>query len=359
MTVARTRRTRTLQLGTALATTLLMGGLAAPAFGQTLPVVNANGGATIVTNPNDLQIDLGNQNRVINFDSYNVGAGKTVNYLTSTTSTQYAVLNRVTVINPANTSTIAGSVTGQSNIVVWLSNPNGILVGPTGSFNTGGLVLTTMDTDPAAFLASGGGAAGGAFTLTGGSGSITIGGTLTTTAGSGLVGTLLLAAPQISVARTASDPAVLSATGDAALVAATDASFSAGIGSPLSVTITAGSPVAALIDVTDTSGSGTPTISGANVAVVGASDAMVMNALLNVGAGAKLTATGTNGAVVLATTTTGTITATGNGARIASNGSLTASGTGGDVIVASGAAVTVAGPVTAADDYTVSGTAIT
>ena len=141
MTVARTRRTRTLQLGTALATTLLMGGLAAPAFGQTLPVVTGGdtgagaGGATITTAGGLKTIDLGNANRVVNFDSYNVGSGGVVSYVTSAggtgttfdTTAQYAVLNRVAIGGGA--STIAGSITGQSNIVVWLSNPNGIQIG--------------------------------------------------------------------------------------------------------------------------------------------------------------------------------------------------------------------------------------
>src|SRR5688572_1995900 len=125
MTVAHRRTLRSLQLGTALATTLFAGTLATPAFAQALPVVTTggDGGATITTNATDQQINLNDANRVINFDSYNVATGNTVNYLTSNTSTQYAVLNRVTVINAANVSNIAGTVSSSSNIVVWLSNP--------------------------------------------------------------------------------------------------------------------------------------------------------------------------------------------------------------------------------------------
>ena len=349
-----TRQIRALQLGTALATTLFVSGFGTPAFGQALPVVNSAGGATIVTNPTDLQINLNDGNRVIDFNSYNVNAGNTVNYLTTDTTSQYAVLNRVTVIAPGNNSVINGAVTtaANSNIVVWLSNPNGILVGPTGSFNTGGLVLTTMGTDPVAFLASGGGAEGGAFTLTGGSGSIAIGGTLTTTAGGGLVGTLLLAAPRITVTGSAT------ASGTAALVAASDATFSAGIGSPLAVTITAGTAVTG-IDISDSGGTATPAISGASVALVGASATTVMGALLNVDAGASLTATGTNGSILIATKDAGTVALTENADAVTVQGSLTTQA-GGSVSIQAAGTATVGSAVNAGTGgYSVSGSDVT
>ena len=343
MTVATRRTLRSLQLGTALATTLFAGGLAMPAFGQSLPVVNNAGGATITTNATDQQINLNDANRVINFDSYDVAAGNTVNYLTGNTTNQYAVLNRVV---GANFSSINGAVTGQNNIVVWLSNPNGILVGATGSFNTGGLVLTTLGiadadfTDGSGFNLAGSGTT--AISLSAGSSLVTSG------SAGGFAGGLILAAPQIVASGT------ISGSADVALVAAQDVSFTTGIGSPLALTINAGTKVATMVDVDSTAA-----ISGKSIALVAASDATIVGALLNVDAGASLTATGTNGAVILGTKDVASIAVPEHGDAIVANGSLTASGTGGDVIVAAAGLATVGGAVSAKDLYTVSGASVT
>ena len=81
---ARTRRTRTLQLGTALATTLFAGGLGSPAFGQTAIVPTGNttvaGGATVApgtptpTGGNSLDVNLNDTNSVVTWTTYSVGA---------------------------------------------------------------------------------------------------------------------------------------------------------------------------------------------------------------------------------------------------------------------------------------------
>jgi len=136
------RRLRSLQLGTALATTLFAGGAPLPAFAQdVLPTGGSvvEGAATFgpgaVTSAGgaSLDVDLHDSNSVITWTTYSVGADNRVSYVTPSTVAQYAVLNRVL---GGNVSQIDGSVVSQNNIVVWLSNPNGILVGPTGSFNT-------------------------------------------------------------------------------------------------------------------------------------------------------------------------------------------------------------------------------
>ncbi len=76
---------------------------------------------------------------IINWDEFSIGAGETTRFLQP--STNSAVLNRV-----ANgTSTIDGLL--QANGRVYLLNPNGVLIGPTGSIQTESFIASTLDFD--------------------------------------------------------------------------------------------------------------------------------------------------------------------------------------------------------------------
>ena len=294
MTAAPRRQIKALQLGTALATTLLMGGLAAPAFGQVVPTITPGneGGTTITPGTGTLQVDLNNGTRVVNWDTYSIGTGGSVSYITSNTGTQYAVLNRVITASPSQIDgLIAATNGGANNIAVWLTNPNGITFGSTGAFNGGALVLTTLGVTDTDFLDG-----NSTVNLTGASANgITIasGAALNTLGGSTQSNMLILAAQTMTVAGS------LNSTGETALVAAQDVTLDTAVGSPLGITITTGTALSGV--------SVLGSVSGSSVKLAAANASAVMNTLLNVNSGASLTATGTNGAVVLATTTTGSI----------------------------------------------------
>ena len=107
------------------------------------------GSATILPQPQfgSLTINQTSDRAAIDWQSFNVGAGGSVNFVQP--NAQSATLNRVA----GNfTSTIAGriSATGQ----VYLINPNGIAITPTGSVQTGGgFVASTLDLTNADFMA--------------------------------------------------------------------------------------------------------------------------------------------------------------------------------------------------------------
>lgn len=347
-------RRKALHLGTALATTLASFGLAAaPAYGQAetvLPTITAGneGGATITPQlevgdaapgPSTMTVNLNNASRIINWDTYNVGAGYGVSYTSANTSTQYGVLNRVM---GANFSNIEGAITSQANIAVWLSNPNGIVFGSTGSFNGGSLVLTTLGVTDADFND------GGSANLSGVSSAgvnLNDGSSLTSS------GSIVIAAQAASIAGD------LSAGGDIALVAARDVTFTTGIGSPLALQITAGTTVSG-IQV-----SGTAAISADSIGLVAVDDSVVMNTLLAVNTGAALTATAANGVVVLATDDYSgggiSIAVPETGDAIVSSGTLAATGSGGDVVVSAAGNATLSGTATANDDLTATAANVT
>ena len=231
---ARTRRNGTLKLGTALATTLasfVMGGAAqAQNASDTLPVLSGTQGAsfagTTITSPpaptpTQLDININDQSRVINWQTYNVASGNTVNYTTTTPGTPYAVLNRVTGTDVGANffrSMIDGTINSQSNIAIWLTNPAGITYGPTGAFNGGSLVMTTLNIGDTDFLNAAPGNTG--FTLSGASANNVV-----LTAGTGSLtsnGSVILAAQEISTGKN-----ITGSTG-VTLVAAQDVTFNSG-----------------------------------------------------------------------------------------------------------------------------------
>ncbi|MCX7165267.1 MAG: filamentous hemagglutinin N-terminal domain-containing protein [Rhodocyclales bacterium] len=120
--------------------------LAGPAWAVDLPTGAAvqAGSATFSQAGNALTVT--NSNRaIINWTSFSVGAGGSVQFVQPGASS--AVLNRVVAANP---SLIYGPVT--SNGQVFLVNPNGIIVGPSGRIDAAGIFLSTGNISNADFL---------------------------------------------------------------------------------------------------------------------------------------------------------------------------------------------------------------
>ncbi len=85
---------------------------------------------------------------IINWDSFSIASGELTRF--AQPGKDSAALNRVVSGNP---SAIHGAL--QANGKLFLINPNGIMVGPGGSIDTSGLVLSTLDLSDADFLAGG------------------------------------------------------------------------------------------------------------------------------------------------------------------------------------------------------------
>jgi filamentous hemagglutinin family protein len=136
---------------------------AAPAFaGDVLPsngTVTAGSASIVRTNPSTLNINQGTNQAIINWNSFSVGHGDTVNFNQPGTSS--ATLNRVTGTTP---SWIAGTINAPGTVL--LVNPNGIAITKSGTVHTGSFVGSTLDIKDADFLAgrykfSGNGASAG------------------------------------------------------------------------------------------------------------------------------------------------------------------------------------------------------
>lgn len=85
-----------------------------------------------------LTVNQGSNNLVIDWNSFNVGAGHTVNFVQP--SAQAAVLNRVL---GADVSVIQGAI--NANGKVFLVNPNGVLFTSSAQVNVGSMVASTLN----------------------------------------------------------------------------------------------------------------------------------------------------------------------------------------------------------------------
>ncbi len=95
-----------------------------------------------------LNINQNSNLAIINWSDFNIAVGETTRF--NQPGAQASVLNRVTGGDP---SAIHGAL--QANGNVFVINPNGILVGPTGMIDVHGLVLSTLDLKNGEFLAGG------------------------------------------------------------------------------------------------------------------------------------------------------------------------------------------------------------
>ena len=96
----------------------------------------------------NLQINQSSLNAIINWDDFSIDAGELTQF--NQPGINAAVLNRVTGGNP---SEIHGAL--QANGSVFVINPNGILVGASGTIDVHGVVLSTLDISNGEFLAGG------------------------------------------------------------------------------------------------------------------------------------------------------------------------------------------------------------
>lgn len=107
------------------------------------------GAATFTPGANSLDITATTSRSIVDWNSFNIGAGNTVNFNLPDASS--AILNRVTT--PNMPSAIHGML--QSNGNVYLVNPSGIVVGSTGTINTNAFVASTLDITNQNFLSGG------------------------------------------------------------------------------------------------------------------------------------------------------------------------------------------------------------
>jgi filamentous hemagglutinin family protein len=127
-------------------------GHAAWVLAQALPQGGkvAGGNATIQTpSANQMVINQASQRAVINWDSFNVGAGNSVQFVQPSSTAQ--VLNRVVGMN--GSTQILGTLT--ANGQVYIVNPQGVVFGNGAVVNAGALLATTKDIDPNAFMSNG------------------------------------------------------------------------------------------------------------------------------------------------------------------------------------------------------------
>ncbi len=122
---------------------------ASAALPQQLPTGGSvtHGTATIgAPQGGTLNINQASNRAIINWNSFSVGAGGTVNF--NQPSASAATLNRVTGATP---SSIAGAINAPGTVL--LVNPNGIAITPTGTVNTGSFAASTLDIKNSDFLA--------------------------------------------------------------------------------------------------------------------------------------------------------------------------------------------------------------
>lgn len=113
---------------------------------------NPNGGAVvdgqaiIAAVPGGIDVTQQSHNAIINWQSFSIPAGQAANFHLPNASS--SVLNRV--VTPGLPSEIFGSINSNGN--VFLINPAGIVIGPTGVINTAGFTASTLDIANSAFM---------------------------------------------------------------------------------------------------------------------------------------------------------------------------------------------------------------
>ena len=125
-------------------------GCAHPSLAQSLPTGGtvASGNVSISsTSPTSLTISQSSRTGIVNWSSFSIGQGNQVQFNNGSGAT----LNRVTGNVPSSINGVL-SATGS----VYLVNPSGVVVGPSGEVKTGGsFVASTLDVKDAEFRAGG------------------------------------------------------------------------------------------------------------------------------------------------------------------------------------------------------------
>ncbi len=367
-----------------LAMTSALGGfVGTPALAQTVTAIPAAADAVRVrtnllgldpqiTNPNgDLNVKLRASNTVIDWNGFNIPENRTANFENGTLGGNIAVLNRDV---SGNVSQLLGKLTSDPSVAVWVYNPNGIVVGSKAAFNTGSLVLSTLDVDNTDFLD--GGRNYRLSTAAGSTAGITVLNGAQIKVEGGTRG-LVMVAPNIDA-----DGRFTAVGQDVAFVTATDVTLTYNPNSPLSVTLNRGTAVPGRSQYVRGS------VAGADALFALASQGTVTDALLQVDASVTTALAGTRGIVLSAGRPTtpvdgvafaGAPADTGGIAQLVVGGALTttdrdgsdilagASGGAGfagaltserDIVLAAAGPLSVAGAVTAGRDYLLAGRGI-
>ncbi len=120
--------------------------MSGPAHALPLGAEVEAGQANVVhTSPNRLDVIQTTPHAVLNWNSFSIGSGEHVHF--QQPSAQAAVLNRVT---GPEASSILGRVTGNGS--VYLLNPNGVVIGPGATIDTGSFVATASNISTANFM---------------------------------------------------------------------------------------------------------------------------------------------------------------------------------------------------------------
>lgn len=107
-----------------------------------------SGQATISGSGDQVTIRQGSNRAIINWQDFSIAAGQSASFIQPSASS--AMLNRVI---GGNASEIYGTLSANGQI--YLVNPNGVLVGPSGVINTAGFIASTLDISNSNFLAGG------------------------------------------------------------------------------------------------------------------------------------------------------------------------------------------------------------
>ena len=108
----------------------------------------AAGSIAVTRQGNTTVVTQGTEKGIIDWRSFSIGSQEAVRFDQPGRSS--VTLNRVT---GSEISRLDGSLTATGQ--VWLANPNGVIVGPGGQINVGGLLATTGRIDPQEFQRSG------------------------------------------------------------------------------------------------------------------------------------------------------------------------------------------------------------
>ena len=265
----------------------------------------ASGSATISSSGSTLTVNQASNLAIINWHDFSINSGELTKFVQP--SALSAALNRVTGGDP---SAIYGTL--QANGRIYLINPNGIMVGPSGVINTQSFVASALDVSNSQFLA------GGDLTFSGNS----LAGVSNAGQINALGGDILL------VAHTVQNTGSLTASGGTAgLAAGSEVLFTAS--GNQRVFVQAGSGSAATgVDQQGQIQAATAELAAAGGNIYG----------LAVNNGGSIQATGVNNVG-------GHIFLTSNGGAVANSGSLSATGQGGQVTV-TGGQISLGGSVT-------------
>ena len=141
---------RNFRTSVSLIALLWSSGYPQPAMAQSLPTGGtvASGNVSInSTSPTSLTISQSSRTGIVNWSSFSIGQGNQVQFNNGSGAT----LNRVTGNVPSSINGVL-SATGS----VYLVNPSGVVVGPSGVIKTGGsFVASTLDVKDAEFRAGG------------------------------------------------------------------------------------------------------------------------------------------------------------------------------------------------------------